>query len=323
MPSRVFITGASGFIGRTLAARLRGRGTEVRGVDLVADEAAGVLAGDIRAPGEWQEAMAGCDVVIHTAALVSNAAGLEASWRLNVLGTRLALEGAARAGACRFVHFSSVRAFSDVDFPDGVGEEHPVRTDGNPYVDTKVASEQVALQAHAAGEVPVTVVRPGDVYGPGSRPWTVLPLAEIRANRFALPAMGRSVFSPVFVENLVDGVLLAIDEPRAAGQVYVISDGIGVTTKEFFRHYFQMLGRRGPICLPTPVALVLAKLNELATRARGGATEVNPATIRYLTRRGTYSIEKARRELGYQPRVGLAEEMAITEKWLREQRLVP
>ncbi|HYH52576.1 MAG TPA: NAD-dependent epimerase/dehydratase family protein [Solirubrobacterales bacterium] len=322
MPSRVFITGASGFIGRALAARLRGRGDEVRGVDLVADEAAGVLAGDIRVPGEWQEAMAGCDVVVHTAALVSNAFGLEASWRLNVLGTRLALEGAARAEAGRFVHFSSVRAFSDVDFPDGVGEEHPVRTNGNPYVDTKVASEQVALQAHAAGEVPVTVIRPGDVYGPGSRPWTVLPLAEIRANRFALPAMGRSVFSPVFVENLVDGVVLAIDQPQAAGQVYVLSDGVGVTTKEFFGHYFRMLGRRGPICLPTPVALALAKANELTYRFRSETTEVNPATIHYLTRRGTYSIEKARRELGFEPRIGLAGGMALTEKWLREEGLI-
>jgi nucleoside-diphosphate-sugar epimerase len=266
--------------------------------------------------------MAGCDVVLHTAALVSNAVGHEESWRLNVLGTRLALEGAARAGAGRFVHFSSVRAFSDLDFPDGVGEEHPVRTNGNPYVDTKVASEQVALQAHAAGEVPVTVIRPGDVYGPGSRPWTLLPLAEIRANRFALPAMGRSVFSPVFVENLVDGVLLAIDEPRAAGQVYVLSDGVGVTTREFFGHYFRMLGKRGPICLPTPVALALAQLNEIAFRFREGTTEVNPDTVRYMTRRGTYSIQKARRELGYEPRVSLGEGMERTEKWLREEGLI-
>lgn len=322
MPSRVFIIGASGFIGRALADRLRNAGTEVRGVDLIADETAGVLGGDIRAPGEWQGAMAGCEVVIHTAALVSNAAGLEDSWRLNVLGTRLALEGAARAGANRFVHFSSVRAFSDVDFPDGVTEEHPVRTDGNPYVDTKVASEQVALQAHAAGEVAVTVIRPGDVYGPGSRPWTVLPLAEIRANRFALPALGKGVFSPVFVENLVDGVLLAIDEPRAAGQVYVLSDGVGVTTKEFFRYYFQMIDKRGPICLPTPVALALARLNEIAYRFRSATTEVNPATIRYMTRRGTYSIDKARRELGYEPQVNLAEGMARTEAWLREEGLI-
>ena len=322
MPSRVFITGASGFIGCALAARLRRRGTEVRGVDLNADETAGVLAGDIRAPGEWQEAMAGCDVVIHTAALVSNAARLDQSWRLNVLGTRLALEGAARAGASRFVHFSSVRAFSDVDFPDGVTEEHPVRTDGNPYVDTKVASEQVALQAHAADEVAVTVIRPGDVYGPGSRPWTMLPLAEIRANRFALPAMGRGVFSPVFVENLIDGVILAIEEPRAAGQVYVLSDGVGVTTKDFFANYFRMIDRRGPVCLPTPVALALARLNELAYRFRSGTTEVNPATIRYLTRRGTYSIDKARRELGYEPQVDLAEGMARTEAWLREEGVI-
>ena len=79
MPSRVFITGASGFIGRALAARLRGRGAEVRGVDLTADGEAGILAGDVRAPGEWQGAMAGCDAVLDTAALVSNAVGLEES----------------------------------------------------------------------------------------------------------------------------------------------------------------------------------------------------------------------------------------------------
>lgn len=86
-------------------------------------------------------------------------------WEVNVLGTRHAVEAAARTGADRFVHISSVTAFS-FQFPDGVDERYSLRTNGSPYVDTKVASEQVVLQAHAAGEVDCTVIRPGDVYGP-------------------------------------------------------------------------------------------------------------------------------------------------------------
>ena len=321
-PRRVFITGARGFIGRTLADRLRAAGSEVCGVDRVADPVAGVIAGDVRAAGAWQQAMSGCDVVIHTAAVVSNAASLADSWQLNVMGTRHALDGAARAGVERFVHFSSVRAFSDLDYPDGVDEHHPVRTDGNPYVDTKVAGEQVVLQAHAAGELPCTIIRPGDVYGPGSRPWTILPVEAIKANQFVLPAMGQGVFSPVYVENLVDGVMLAIKASAASGQVFILSDGIGVSCREFFAHYYRMLGKRGPICLPTPVVVALAGAASLAARVRGEESEANAATVRYFARPGSYSIAKAKRVLGYQPAVDLVEGMRRTEGWLRETGLM-
>jgi nucleoside-diphosphate-sugar epimerase len=117
---RVFITGASGFIGRTLATRLRARGEQVRGVDLVADPEADVVAGDISTPGDWQDHAAGADLVIHTAAIVSNADDMDAQWRVNTVGTRNALDAAVCGGATRFLQLSSVRAFSDVGFPDGV-----------------------------------------------------------------------------------------------------------------------------------------------------------------------------------------------------------
>jgi nucleoside-diphosphate-sugar epimerase len=320
--TRAFITGARGFIGRTLAARLRERGVEVRGVDFAADPDVGVVAGDIADPGEWQRHAEGCDLVVHTAAIVSNAFDLDTSWRVNVLGTRRVLDAAVRAGAGRFVHLSSVRAFSDLGFPPGVDESHPVRPDGNPYVDTKIASEQVALQAHAGGEVEVTVIRPADVYGPGSRPWTILPLEAIRAGQFMLPARGRGVFSPVYVENLLDGLLLAAAAPEAAGEVFTLGDGAAVSTRDFFANYFRMLGRRGPLCVPTRVAVAAASVVSLGARARGVPTEVNAATMRYLARRGTYSIEKARRVLGYEPRIELEEGMARTEAWLRAEALL-
>lgn len=318
---RVFITGANGFIGSTLATRLRAEGHEVSGVDLRAS--AGVTAADISRAGAWQEHLAGHDLVLHTAALVSNAPTLAEAWRVNTVGTRHVLDAAVSGGASRFVYLSSVRAFSDLGFPDQVTEDHPVRPDGNPYVDTRIATEQVVLQAHAAGELQVTIVRPGDVYGPGSRPWTLLPLEMIRKRRFVLPPRGNGIFSPVYIEDVVDGILLAATHDAGVGQVFTIGGGVGVTCKEFFGHYYRMLGTPGPPTLPTGLAIAGTAVLARGARLAGIDTEVNPTAIRYFLRTGTYSIEKARRLLGYDPRIGLEQGMARTESWLRGQGLLP
>jgi nucleoside-diphosphate-sugar epimerase len=239
-----------------------------------------------------------------------------------VLGTRRAVQAAHDVGTGRFVHFSSVRVFSDRHYPDGADETWPLRADGNPYVDTKVASEQVVLQAHAADEIVATIIRPGDVYGPGSRPWTILPIAAIKAGTFALPAMGKGIFTPVYVDNLIDAVLLAAIKPQGAGQVFTISDGQTLTTREFFGFYYRMLGRKGPVVLPTSVAVGLSAIGATIARIRGQPTERNPTTVRYLARTGGYSIDKAQRVLGYQPRIDVDEGMRRTEDWLRRARLI-
>jgi len=317
------ITGAGGFVGRALTARLRAEGVEVRGLALHARPDAGIVAGDVGEAGAWQREAAGCDTVIHVAAIVSNAASPTAAWRGNVLGTRNVLDPAVAAGAERFVHFSSVRAFGDGGFPDGVDERRPVRPDGHTYVDTKIASEQVALQAHAAGEIVCTVIRPADVYGPKSRPWTIIPVTEIAAGRFFLPAMGRGVHSPIYIDDLVDGTIAAAGSERASGQVLTLSGGTGVSCGEFFDHYARMLGKRGVRRVPTAVAMALAGLSEAAARISGGTTELRRSAIAYMTRTGTYSIAKARRLLGWEPAVDLAEGMRRTEAWLREAGMVP
>jgi nucleoside-diphosphate-sugar epimerase len=320
--TRVCITGASGFIGRRLAERLRAQGVEVVGVDRAADPQSGVVAGDISRPGPWQKAAEGCDVLIHTAALVGMPSDESGFWEVNVRGTRNALEAARDAGATRLVHFSSVVTFG-LDFPDGVDERWPVRTTGVAYVDTKVAAEQVVLQAHAAGEMEVTVIRPGDVYGPESRPWTVLPVELIKANRFALPARGRGVHSPIYVDDLVDGVVTAAGAEAAAGQVITLSGGVGVETREFFNHYARMVGKRSVPTVPTAVALAGAAAQSAVARARGRVNEVTPGGVRYLAmRRGTYGIGKARELLGWAPAIGIDEGMARSEEWLRGRGLL-
>jgi nucleoside-diphosphate-sugar epimerase len=321
-PSRVFITGAAGFIGGALGDRYRSMGAEIAGVDQRDDPERGIVAGDVAEAGDWQRHARGADLLIHTAAVVSNAVDADTTWRINVLGTRRAVEAARDAGAARMVHFSSVRAFSDRHYPDGADESWPIRADGNAYVDTKVASEQVVLQAHAAGEVSATIVRPGDVYGPGSRPWTILVLEAIKAGTVALPAMGKGIFTPVYVETLVDGVVLAAASPDAAGQVFTLTDGVNVTTREFFGHYYRMLGRDGPKVVPTAVALTATAAMSAVARARRRPTEINPTAVRYLARTGGYSIAKARDLLGYNPQIDLAEGMRRTETWLREEGLI-
>lgn len=319
---RALITGAAGFIGQALTARLQSEDVEVVGLDMQTDKGRGIVAGDITIAEGWSSAFEGCDTVFHTAAAVTNTASPDFGWRVNVLGTKHVIDAAAAAGAERFVHFSSVRAFGDLDFPDGVGEERPPRPGSSVYVNTKIASEQVALQAHAAGRIAVTIVRPGDVYGPGSRPWTVLIVEAIRAGQFVLPAMGRGIFSPAYIDNLVDGVQLAATKPEAAGQIFTISDGIGVTTKEFFGNYCRMLGRRGPRVLPTPAALALVAIPEGIAAVSGHPTEIRRESMRYLARTGTYSIAKAQEMLGYKPAIDLAEGMERTEAWLRSQGLL-
>jgi nucleoside-diphosphate-sugar epimerase len=321
-PSRILITGASGFIGRALTDRLRADGDEVVGIDRVADPARGVQNGDTTAPAGWTAALAGCDAVIHTAAVVSNAVDLDEQWRVNVLGTQRVFAAARDAGVRRVVLLSSVRAFSDTGFLDGVTEEHPVRPDGNPYVDTKIASEHVALQAHAAGAVQAVVIRPGDVYGPGSVPWILKPLDAIRSGQFLLPAMGGGIHSPVYIDDLVDGVVLALRAEAAAGQVFTIAGPRGVRSDEYFGHLFRMLGRRGPLGIPTPAAVALAHAADGVNRLRGRRNDTNAISMRYLARPGTYSIEKARRVLSYAPAVELDEGMRRTEAWLRAEGLL-
>ena len=315
---RVFITGAGGFIGRALRERLRSLGHQVAGCDLVADPQAGVVVGDVAQTGEWQSALAGSEVVIHTAATVSlRTERPDEVWRANVLGTSHVVDACERGGVGRLVHFSSVTVFG-FEFPDGVSERYPVRWTNIPYPDSKIASEQVVLQAHAEGRVSATIVRPGDVYGPRSRAWAVIPAQLIRDRRFTLPRGGRGIFSPIFIENLLDGVVAAGEAPAAAGEVFTLSDGVGVPNREFFAPYAELVGRR-LLTLPTPLALGAAAAVQQAARLRPGDNDINPGSVRYLLRRGTYSNEKARRVLGWEPRVGIAEGLERTVDWLRSE----
>ncbi len=318
-PRTVLITGAGGFIGRHLHDELNRQGVVVRGLDLVADEQRDIFSGSTLEPASWVHLLEGVDAVIHTAAAVSNVASLSDSWTVNVLGTDRVMRAAAVAGARHFIHLSSVAAFGE-EFPNGVTEEYPSRITGHSYADTKVNGEAVVLAAHAAGVIDCTVIRPGDVYGPGSRPWVLIPL-ELMAKRLAiLPNGGKGIFSPTYVSNLVDGIMQTLSLPAARGQIFTLTDGVGVTCLEYFERLAALINGRVRT-VPTPVARSLARSVGTVTRTFGGESELGDASLGMLLRRGTYSIAKARRLLSYEPAVDLDEGMRRVGDWLDAEGL--
>jgi nucleoside-diphosphate-sugar epimerase len=167
------------------------------------------------------------------------------------------------------------------------------------------------------------VIRPGDVYGPGSRPWILAPLQELQRGRLILPMGGRGIHSPIHVADLIDGIVAAAGSREAAGEVITLSGDVGVSTGDYFGRIAAMVGRPRVHTAPTPVLVALTGALAAVDRLRGTPGDVNPNSVRYLTRTGTYSIAKARALLAFEPKVGLDEGMRDSEEWLRTQGIIP
>ena len=306
--SAAAVTGA-GFIGTAMCRRLVEEGHEVVGIDIDPAAAARVTAtgaqfrrADVSDRGAVRGALAGAELVVHTAALLPGSGGMSDSVRVNVGGTENVCVAARDLGVERVVHLSSVAAWG-YGFGSDITEDEPLATrSSHPYVATKAASEHVARRYGA------TIVKPGDVYGPESQPWAVLPFDLIRSGVLALPMKGRGILTLVYVDDLVDCLYRALTAPEAAGGVFTAWDGEPVTAKEFFGHYARMLGKSGVRTAPTAILRPVMRL----------VPGVDAADLIFLMRRAVYPNARAREVLGWEPRVSLAEGMRRTEAWLRE-----
>ncbi len=314
------MTGAGGFIGAALCARLTGEGREVLGLDIapqaaarVAEAGAEFRAVDVTDPRALAGALGGRDGVVHAAAIVSDQGSMADHVRVNVRGTRNVL---AAAGEARVVHVSSVAAWG-YEFPRDLDEDAEPRACGVPYVDTKAASDVLARRAGAA------VVRPGDVYGPGSIPWAVRPLEALKSGVFVLPGRGEGLMTPVYVDDLVDCIVRALDHPGAAGRAFTAWDGHAVTAAEFAGHYARMLGRDRVPTAPRALVALGALALELGARATGRPPAVSRTAMTFVDRRAAYPNALAREVLGWEPAVDLEEGMRRTEAWFRETGLLP
>ena len=319
-PEKVMITGANGFIGGSLIRHYQQQGVDVVGVDLHGDGEK-VVQGDIGKPESIADLLDQCDVIIHTAALVSNALGDADMWRVNVLATANLIAAAERHQVRRFVQLSSIVAYGNAAAGE-LNEEHPVHADGGSYVLTKLASEHAVLAAQARGSIEVVIVRPGDVYGPGSRPWLILPLEAIHKSQFMLPEKGEGFFRPIYIDDLVRGIALAVESPQASGEIFNLSCQGYITSKEFFSHHYSWLNKRGPMLVSTRTALIAASIATKIANLTGSINEASTATVAQLSTKSWFSIAKAQRVLGWAPEVLLEEGMQRSKQWAAEQGLL-
>jgi nucleoside-diphosphate-sugar epimerase len=177
----------------------------------------------------------------------------------------------------------------------------------------------VVLAAHACGEIEVTVIRPTDVYGPGSI-WVREPLALIKSGQMMLPDGGRGVFAVVYIDNFVDGMMLAISSEAAAGHIFTLGDAKTVTCAEYFGRLAAMAGGKVRT-MPAWLATRLLGTVGAVQRRLGQASELSAAML-LLNRPAGYSIEKARTMLGYEPLVSFDEGMRRSEEWARAEGLI-
>lgn len=317
---KILITGANGFIGNRLMQHYKSQGIPVMGVDLRGN-GDDIVEGDISNPESIDHLLADCEVIVHTAALVSNAMKDTDMWRVNVLATANLIAAAEQHRVKRFVQISSIVAYGN-SAEGELDENHPVHADGGSYVLTKLASEHVVLAAQARGSIEVVIIRPGDVYGPGSRPWLIVPLENIAKKQFLLPAKGEGYFRPIYIDDLIRGIVLAVASPAAAGEIFNLSCEGYVTTKEYFSHHFHWLGKKGPLLLSTRAALIIAAVGSQIADWMGQLNEASPATILQLSTKNWFSIKKAERILGWRPEVPFAEGMQRSKLWAEEQGLL-
>ncbi len=317
---RILVTGATGFIGGRLAERLASeREAEVTGTGRNL-EAASALAGagvklqraELLDFSAMRAAVEGADIVYHVAAwLGPRHGGNDLAWPLNVYATLQLVQMAAAAGVRRFVHVSSIAAYGPTKAAL-VTEERPVdpRQDAI-YGRTKAEGELQARALARALGLELVVARPGMVYGPGSRPWTLRMVKLIQQRMPVIFGKGDGYAYPVYIDNLVDGLMLAGTVPAAAGEDFNFVDEPR-TWRDWFGAYGGIAGRK-----PVAVPLWLGRLVLHGAGRLPLGLSVNRDLEDYYLAKTAFPTDKAQRLLGYRPAVSFAEGMARAGAWLQ------
>jgi len=312
-------------MGSHLAERLLAEGIAVRGLArrpadaaFLAQQGAEIVQADLAERAGLERAVRDCQVVLHTAAWTGGP-GLDEqqAWTINVAATGWLLQAAASAGAQRFIYFSSVAVYG-LNAAPLIDESAPTPPVGQLYPDSKIAAETLVRAAQTDG-LPTTIIRPASTYGPRGSAWTIGPVEQIKAGRLVLLGEDRGLVNTGYIDNLVEGVLLALHSPAAAGETFNLCDGTAITYREYYQRYAAMLGRERLPVYPAWLARGAVSSPGRWLRRLLGRPVPGPWSYHFRFNPSRFSIAKAQRLLGYAPAIDLDEGMRRTEQWLRAQ----
>jgi 3beta-hydroxy-Delta5-steroid dehydrogenase / steroid Delta-isomerase len=325
---RCLVTGGGGYLGRRLIDALLGRGCAVVVLDVVPEpeprQGVTWVRGDLRDRACLERALQGVEVVFHTAALINlqthaSDALRERVMGVNVEGTRALLELAELEGVRRFVHVSSTNVVYGQETRGG-DERGPYSLSEDLYSASKVEAEKLVLAANGRGSLRTAAIRPGGIYGPGERQNLVGPVVEALEKGAPVVCLGgeETLLDYTYVDNLVDGLLRAADRlvpgSPVCGEAYFVTDGAPMNPGAFSIELVRRMGiERRALRVPPFIGRAAAQLFERLNRRFGRPTPpFFVVSVELCNVDNYFSIEKARRDLGYAPVVELPEALQRT-----------
>jgi len=318
----ILVTGATGFLGSALVTELVKQGQPIR--ILARDErkareqfgdAVTIIRGEITDEAQVQQAVDGATTIYHFAGrLYHPSTPAQLYYRTHVEGTRILLDACqGQSQLQRIVHCSTTGVH-------GVSGKTPAAEDApfaptNPYEATKLEGELLALKAHEEQGLPICVVRPGLVYGPGDLHLLGF-FASIKKGRPCLIDGGKALIHPIYIDDMTTAFLLCAESPQAIGHSYNIAGDHPVSFRELATAIARALGKPLPGGdLPLWLANVASDIFALIPGIKGENAPLTRSRVQFLTNSRVYDIGRARTELGFASTVALEEGMRRTADW--------
>ena len=328
MKKKVFVTGATGFTGGHLCRILVDKGYSVGALVRKSSktnelEKLGVktVVGDLANLNSLNGALEDIDTVFHVAAAYrQEGISKEQFWKVNVDGTRALLEFANQSKVKRFVHCSTVGVQGEIKNPPAK-ESDPYQP-GDHYQESKMEGEKLALKFFEERGLDGVVVRPVGIFGPGDLRFLKL-FKFINNGKFRMIGKGDVLYHLTFVEDLVQGIILAGQKKEASGNIYTVGGEEFMTLKKLVALIAETLNKPVPKkSIPLKPVYIAAAMCETICRPLGIEPPLYRRRLDFFTKDRAFDISKAKKELGYQPQVPLKQCLKITAKWYKENNLI-
>ncbi len=318
---RFLVSGASGFIGGHLVRRLSEEGRKIRAFvrptsnveKLKSLKNVEIFYGDLTDFRSVQQAVEGCQVVYHVGGLVNDWGDYRKFFKVNYGGTKNMLEASVKASIQKFIYTSSIGVL-DLSGQGVIKENQPYGRYLGGYCRSKAEAEK--LVRRYSSQLQTIILRPAVVYGPEDSQCTLRSLNYAQKGFLFVIGGGQSVFPHLYIDNLVNALLLAAKRELASGEVFNLTDGQETTVREFFSCFNHIVGRDDVwVSLPYSLAWVAALLMDTCVHLAGRQPLLSWTALEFLTLKCRFDISKARQILDFKLAISLSQGMAKVERW--------